>query len=308
MDLIDDILATLNLKGALYFRTDFSGEWGVTVPEHCGAARFHLVIQGRCHVRIASGETVVLWPGDLILIPGGRSHQLCDADGRDAPPLESVLDALNYTGDGVLIAGEGDETASTQMVCGHFSFRNGADHPLLRALPSCLVFTAADRARAPLLDDTLRLITQRIFESRPGSMASVIKLSEAAFIELIRASAERQGDLATIMAAFEDRQISRALKSIHERAQSPWTVESLAQEAGMSRSRFAERFRGLLGVSPMAYLSEWRLQKALAMLDDSRASVQQIAVEAGYQSPAAFTRAFVTRFGAPPTEYRRTTH
>lgn len=308
MDLIDDVLATLNLKGALYFRTDFSGEWGVTVPEHRGAARFHLVIQGRCHVRLSSGEKVVLGPGDLILIPAGKSHQLSDADGRDAPPLETVLEALSYTGDGVLIAGDRDKRASTQMVCGHFSFRNGADHPLLRALPGYLVFTAADRARAPLLDDTLRLITQRIFESRPGSMASVVKLSEAAFIELIRASAERQGDIATVMAAFEDRQIARALKSIHEHAHSPWTVESLAQEAGMSRSRFAERFRDLLRMSPMAYLSEWRLQKALAMLDDSRASVQQIAVQAGYQSPAAFTRAFATRFGAPPTEYRRAAH
>lgn len=308
MDLIDDILATLNLKGAFYFRTDFSGEWGVTVPEHRGAARFHLVIQGRCHVRLSSGEKVILGPGDLILIPAGRSHQLSDADGRDAPPLENVLEALNYTGNGVLIVGDGDQLASTQMVCGHFSFRNGADHPLLRALPGYLIFTAADRARAPLLDDTLRLITHRIFASRPGSMASVVKLSEAAFIELIRASAERQGDLAAIMAAFEDRHIARALKSIHERAHSPWTVESLAQEAGMSRSRFAERFRDLLGMSPMAYLSEWRLQKALAMLDDSRASVQQIAVQAGYQSPAAFTRAFATRFGAPPTEYRRAAH
>lgn len=306
MDLIDDILATLNLKGALYFRTDFSGPWGVTVPEHHGAARFHLVIQGRCHIRLLSGETVVIGPGDLILIPGGKSHQLSDSDGRDALPLETVLEALNYTGDGVLIAGNGNNEASTQMVCGHFSFRNGANHPLLRALPGHLVFTAADRARAPFLDDTLRLITQRIFENRPGSMASVVKLSEAAFIELIRASATRQGDLATIMAAFEDRQIARALKSIHERAHSPWTVESLAQEAGMSRSRFAERFRDLLGMSPMAYLSEWRLQKALAMLDESRASVQQIAVQSGYQSPAAFTRAFATRFGAPPTEYRRT--
>jgi AraC-like DNA-binding protein len=308
MDLIDDILTTLNLRGALYFRTDFSGEWGVTVPELQGAARFHLVIHGRCHVRLAGGETVMLAPGDLILIPAGRSHQLSDADGRETPPLETVLEALGYKGDGVLIAGDGDRQASTQMVCGHFSFRNGADHPLLRALPGHLVFTAADRARAPLLDDMLRLITQRIFETRPGSMASVIKLSEAAFIELIRASAVRQGDLTAIMAAFEDRQIARALKSIHERANMAWTVESLAQEAGMSRSRFAERFRDLLGMGPMAYLSEWRLQKALAMLDDTRSSVQQIAVEAGYQSPAAFTRAFASRFGAPPRDYRRAAH
>lgn len=305
MDLIDDILSTLNLKGALYFRTNFSGCWGVTVPEHAGAARFHLVIHGRCHVRLASGKAVTLGPGDLILIPAGRSHELADGPGRPTPPLETVLADANYKGDGVFIVGNGDTQASTQMVCGHFSFRHGADHPLLRALPDHIVLTAADRAREPLLDDALRLITQRIFEARPGSMAAVVKLSEAAFIELIRASAARGGDLAAVMAAFEDSQIARALKSIHERAHLQWTVESLAHEAGMSRSRFAERFRDLLGMAPMAYLSEWRLQKALAMLDKSRSSVQQIASESGYLSPAAFTRAFAGRFGVPPSEYRR---
>ena len=305
MDLIDDVLSTLNLKGALYFRTDFSGAWGVAVPECKGAARFHLVIQGRCHVRLGTGETVTLGPGDLILIPAGRAHELSDEAGRETPPLESVLDDVGYAGEGVLVVGEGDPKASTQMVCGHFTFRSGADHPLLRALPGHLVFSAADRAREPILDETLRLITQRIFETRAGSKAAVVRLSEAAFIELIRASAAQHGDLAAILAAFEDRQIARALKCIHERASAPWTVESLAREAGMSRSRFAERFRDLLSLSPMAYLSEWRLQKALAMLDGARVSVQEIAAEAGYQSPAAFTRAFAGRFGVPPTEYRR---
>ena len=306
MDLIDDILSTLNLKGALYFRTDFSGPWGVTVPNHAGAARFHLVIQGRCHVELSSGEKATLGPGDLILIPAGRSHTLCGQESCDAPPLETVLSEHGYRGDGVLILGEGDRHSATQMVCGHFTFRNGADHPLLRALPNVLLLSAADRAREPLLDETLRLITQRIFETRPGSMASVVKLSEAAFIELVRTSAAEENNLSAIMAAFEDKQIARALKCIHEQANGAWTVETLAREAGMSRSRFAERFRALLGVAPMAYLSEWRLQKALAMLDDTRSSVQQIAVETGYQSPAAFTRAFAGRFGLPPTEYRRT--
>lgn len=308
MDLVDDILATLNLRGALYFRTDFSGAWGVAVPEHKGAARFHLVVQGRCHVRLADGTSLTLGPGDLILIPAGRAHDLCDEAGRDAPPLETTLADAGYKGDGVLIVGKGDEFASTQMICGHFTFRNGADHPLLRALPGHLVISAADRAREPLLDDALRLIAKRIFETRPGSMATVARLSEAVFIELVRASAARERDLAGVMAAFEDRQIARALKLIHERANHSWTVETLAREAGMSRSRFAERFRELLGMAPMAYLAEWRLQKALAMLDDTRSSVQQIAVEAGYQSPAAFTRAFSGRFGVPPTEYRRISH
>jgi AraC-like DNA-binding protein len=302
---LDDILATLSLRGALYFRTDFSPPWGVCVPDLDGAARFHLVVSGQCVVTLASGAAVTLSAGDLIMIPGGASHVLADRAGRAAAPLETVLADVGYDGAGVLIVGAGDNSATTQMVCGHFAFRRGADHPLLRALPEHVLLTAADRARQPMLDDILRLITKRIFENAPGSLATVARMSEAAFIELVRASVAQNPRIAALMHAFEDRQISRALKVIHDRPDASWTVESLACEAGMSRSRFAERFRNLLGVAPMAYLGEWRLQKALSLLDRSRFSVQQVAVQSGYQSPAAFTRAFAGRFGVPPTEYRR---
>ncbi len=305
MDVLDDILSTLNLKGALYFRTDFSGHWGTTVPELPGAARFHLVVQGSCHVTFRSGASVVLQPGDLVLIPRGREHILADKPGREAPPLETVLQQAGYDGSGVLAVGDGDAKASTQMVCGHFTFRNGADHVLLKALPDFLVTSASDRVKAPFLDETLRLIVRRIFAPSPGSQAAVKRLSESVYVELIRIGAERNSALAAILTALQDPQIGQALSRMHEMPHHPWTVETLAGEVAMSRSRFADRFRDLLGMSPMAYLSDWRLQRALSLLDESRFSVQQIASQSGYQSPAAFTRAFAAKFGTSPTEYRR---
>jgi len=305
MDVLDDILGTLNLKGALYFRTDFSPPWAVTVPDLDGAARFHLVVQGQCHVTFASGATALLGPGDLVLIPGGRAHVIADAAGRAAPPLETVLEDAGYDGGGVLAIGDGDEHAATQLVCGHFTFRDGADHPLLRALPDHLLTSAGERAREPWLDETLRLLTRRIFAAGPGSTAAVTRLSEAVFIELMRVGVNQSPQMAAIIAALKDQQIGRTLELIHERPGAHWTVEKLAGEAGMSRSRYAEKFRSLIDMGPMAYLSEWRLQKALALLDDRRCSVQQAASQTGYQSPAAFTRAFAAKFGASPTEYRR---
>ena len=305
MDILGDVFSTLRLRGALYFRTDLSGPFAVKVPELGRAARFHLVVQGVCLVRVGSGETVTLHAGDLILVPAGRDHTLSDAPCDAAPDLETVLSDAGYDGRGVLTVGDGDPAAATQMVCGHLTFRDGADHPLLRALPDSLVTRSADRAKEPWLDEILRLITRRIFLPTPGSEAAVIRLSEALFIELIRFSAQQHPAMASLIAAVEDPQIGRSLTAIHERADANWTVQSLAAEAGMSRSRFAERFRTLIGMSPMGYLSEWRLQKALAMLDESRCSVQQVAARTGYQSPAAFTRAFAAKFGAPPSEYRR---
>ena len=305
MDVLDDILSSLALKGALYFRTDFSAPWATRVPDLKGAARFHLVVEGRCWVSVIGGAQITLGPGDLVLIPAGRSHILADGPTASAPPLESVLRDAGYDGGGVPVTGGGDETAPTQLICGHFTFRDGADHPLLRALPPQLLFTAADRAGSPWLDDVLRLLTRRVFEAGAGAATAVTRLSEAAFVEMVRHSAADAPEMTSILAALADRQIGATLSLMHARPHHVWTVESLAAEAGMSRSRFAEKFRTLIGMSPLAYLSEWRLQKALALLDAGRCSVQQAAAQSGYLSPAAFTRAFTAKFGASPTEYRR---
>ncbi len=305
MDILNDILDTLDLKGVLYFRTDFSPPWAMQVPDHEQAARFHLVMQGHCHVIFGSGSSVDLSPGDLILIPRGRSHILADRAGRNAAPLEEVLAQAGYDGQGVLAVGDGDPNASTQMVCGHFSFRQGADHPLLQAMPDYFVTSAALRATQPWLDEVLKLVAQRMLSGQVGSEASATRLSEIVFIELLRLGFGQNQRLQTLLEAFTDHQIGRALGLIHANPSSAWSVEGLAQEIGMSRSRFAERFSSLIGAAPMSYLADWRLQKALALLEDERLSVQQVASQTGYQSPAAFTRAFSGKFGRPPREYRR---
>lgn len=305
MDVLDDILATLDLKGALYFRTDCSPPWAVQVPELRQAARFHLVVQGRLHVGFPSGAAVELGPGDLVLVPGGRAHVLADGPGREAPPLETVLARAGYDGRGVVVLGDGDPAASTQMICGHYSFREGADHPLLRALPEHVVITAAMRSANAFLDDMLRLVARRMFADRIGSAAVVTRLSEVVFIELLRVGLGQTPAALSLLSAFRDRHVGRALELIHAAPERPWTVERLAHEVGMSRSRFADRFQALTGTAPMGYLATWRLQKALALLEEGRRSVQQVAQATGYRSAAAFTRAFGTRFGVAPTAWRR---
>ncbi len=307
MDILDDILNTLDLNGALYFRTDFSGPWSVTVPVLEGAARFHLVAQGQCTVTLPGKDPQVLGPGDLILIPRGQTHILSDAPVIDAPPLEQVLEQVGYDGNGFLKVGDGDPTASTQLICGHFTFRQKADHAMLRAMPDSLVATAAMRARNPWLDDILRLISRHMLSDRSGLEASVRRLSEAMFIELMRIGIESaaDGQIQPALKGFQDPQIGRALALIHKELSSPWTVNSLAHEVGMSRSSFAEKFAELMGQGPMSYLSDWRLQKALALLEMGSVNVQQVASQTGYRSPAAFTRAFATKFGETPTHYRK---
>lgn len=173
IDVLSDILDTVALKGTLYFRTDFTPPFAIGVPAYAQAARFHLVVRGHCHVALPTGEATLLAPGDLILVPYGSAHVLADAPDRPAMALEDAIAAAGYTGDGVFTVGRGDPTAATQLICGHFTFADGADHPLLRAMPPVLHITAADRARHAMLDDILKLVARRVFEEPLGSAATV---------------------------------------------------------------------------------------------------------------------------------------
>lgn len=302
VDVLSDIFDTIRLRGTLYFRTDYAPPWAVKVPAYEQAARFHLIVQGRCHIAVTDGPQADLGPGDLIVITRGREHTLSDQDGRTAAPLEDIIERTGYDGKGVFAVGSAQPGAATQMVCGHLSFIRGADHPLLRALPPLIVIRPQDRAQQPLLDETLRLVARRAFTDGLGAAASIARLSEVFFIETVRSAISHHPELARVIEAMSEPQVGRALGRIHEAPAEAWTVERLAQEAGMSRSRFAERFTELVGVAPMSYVAEWRLQKALALLSNGDASVKAVAAEVGYQSAAAFTRAFTQRFGRPPSE------
>jgi AraC-like DNA-binding protein/mannose-6-phosphate isomerase-like protein (cupin superfamily) len=304
MDLFDDIMRTLDLKGSLYFRTHFTAPWSVTVPDYHQAARFHLVVQGTCHVSVEGQAPICLGPGDMALIPKGRSHVLSANGARQAPELETVLQDAGYDGNGVLIVGEGAPNAATQMVCGHFNFRPQAEHPLLASLPEVVHLRVSERSTEPWLDDVLRLITRRMFAGELGASATVTRLSEIVFIEILRSNLVDSDSLRRIIAGMNDRQIGAALSAMHNDPGAPWTLESLAQLVGMSRSRFSDRFTHLIGVSAMAYLANWRLQTSLALLDQNQFSIQEVSSRAGYQSAAAFSRAFSTRFEISPKAYR----
>lgn len=305
MDVLSDIFNTIHLRGAFYFRTDFTGPWGASVPSLPGAARFHLCIAGECHVALASGARVRLAPGDLILIPYGASHVLSHSPDAAAAPLETILESVGFRGQGVLAIGDGDPDAATRMVCGHLGFNRGADHPLLRALPDHVLITAMTRRQAPWLDRTLEMIGETIFAAQPGAVATVTRLSEIVFIEAIRVAGDVVPALGNVLAGFTDPQIGQALALIHDNVAADWSVESLAQTVAMSRSRFAERFQSLIGCGPMTYLTEWRLQTAMAMLLTRRSSVGDVARRVGYKSATAFSRAFAAHFGASPTAFRR---
>ena len=305
MDVLNDIFETIQLQGNFYFRTDFSAPWATTVPAFARAARFHHVVQGRCWCRVEGAEPLVLETGDFILIPNGASHVIADRPTEDAPALETVLSAVGYKGEALLTVGSGDPRAATQLVCGHLTFGAGADHPLLRALPPFIHIPHAIRVRRPWFDEVLRMLVGHVFNGHPGSIAVVNRLSEVLFIEAIRSAGDEAPRLRAMIEGFSDDRVGRAVALIHREPAKPWTVSTLAREIGMSRTRFAILFQDSIGMGPIGYLAEWRLQKAVAQLTTTRRSIGEIALASGYSSAAAFTRAFVERFGRTPRALRQ---
>lgn len=301
-DVLSDILDTVEMKAAVYFRTEFHAPFGVAVPAFHRASRFHLIIQGHCFVRLENGSVVKAMPGDLIFVPNGCPHLLASDSAGDCKPLGDVISEAGFQGQGPFVIGAGPAGLSCQMVCGHFSFADGSDHPLLRAVPAMLHITAAERAAQPMLDDVLRLLVRRMFGDGVGTTASINRLSEVFFIEVIRASVARADGEKNFITAVYDPQIGTALGLIHGNVAKPWTVDDLATAVGMSRSRFAERFRALVGTTPMAYLSDWRMQKALHLLNEPKGAIKAVAPAVGYRSAAAFSRAFSEHFGRTPRE------
>lgn len=301
LDPLSDVLTHLEMRGSLYFRTDLRGEWAVSVPRHPGVARFHVLVSGPCRVQVGP-DAAPLQRGDLVVVPHGAAHMLSDAPGRSPVPLDQVLDATAYDGGKDLRVGEGAEP--TVLVCGHFAFADELLHPVLDSLPALIHLRAAEGSDFTWLDAATRAVGKETAERPPGWEAVVDHVTSVLFIQALRGALGRT-TRTPAMAAFGDPQLGRALGAIHEQHARPWSLDELARHAGMSRTTFATRFRARMGVSPIAYATRWRMQRARRDLLGSDDIVVAVAERAGYRSEAAFCRAFARFYGTPPATYRK---
>lgn len=303
MDLLSDILHTLKLRGNLYFRTDLTVPWGIYVPKDRNIARFHVVISGSCWLAIGdNGEPFQLSEGDLAIVPHGNSHRLMDSPNSPCRGLMEVLNEQQYTGEGVLCYGGGGST--TTLVCGYFSFENGVVHPFIESLPEKIHIKGTDNLNFLWLETALKFVGREAEGNHLGSRAIIERLSEILFIQVIRAYSQTASESVGYLAALGDSSISRVLEQMHRAPGEKWTLEKLARTAGLSRSAFAERFRTLLDIPPMEYLTKWRMLSARAELRNTKKSVIEIAQDAGYQSEASFSTAFKRQFGVSPSIFR----
>ena len=308
MDLLSDILARLKLAGTLYFRTSFTSPWSIKVPAFENVARFHLAHRGRCFVRVASEpEAVSLEQGDLVIIPAGAEHTLyCDPKTENlAVQLDQVVEQSGFTGHGTLIYGEHGTNHETQLVCGHFAFDKHASHPLIEALPSQIHIKGYGAQAGSWMDDTLKVIGAEACRDALGSDIIGLKMSEIIFAQALRTYLATSGAGTPVLAGFADPSISRVLQAIHQEPALGWTLEELARLAGMSRTSFANRFAERMNMTPLQYITGWRMQIARQILSDTRTPMIDVAEQVGYGSEAAFGRVFKKQFDIAPATYRR---
>ena len=318
MEILSDVLRAVRLTGAMFFDVEAKAPWVAhtpptqqiadrIMPEAQHVMGFHAVLQGSCWAELPDDglPAVRLNEGDVIVLPTGARHLTASSPGLYIEPNLARYCRPADQPIPLVLQKDGGGTEYARLACGYLGCDARPFNPLLDALPA-VVHAPGQVDRVGLVG---RLIQAALDESRArraGSEIVLARLSELLFVEVLRAHLDALPEEARgWLAGLRDRHVGAALRLMHARPAEPWTIEGLAREVGLSRSVFAERFAHYLGVGPIQYLIRWRLQLAARLLERSGVAIAQVAEEAGYESEAAFNRAFKKLTGSPPAAWRR---
>jgi AraC-like DNA-binding protein len=315
MDAFSEVLNGVRLKGAMFFTAEFSAPWGLSTP-HCRVLApalvpdaphmllYHFVMDGSARVCLEGERDVELLPGDVVLFPHGDPHQLSGGSGSNQIDTAALLRKVEKRDLSPLRAGGGG--ATTKFVCGYLTCDPLLCGPILESLPPMLKVNIRTDRSGQWLEQSILHLVEEAASDRAGSDVMLTKLSEALFVDTLRRHVTSLPDQTTgWLAGARDPVVGKSLALLHSRPSHSWTVAELASDVGLSRSALVERFTRYLSVPPIAYLTGWRLRLAAQALISTPKGVADIAADVGYESEAAFNRAFKRAFQVPPARYRR---
>lgn len=298
-DPLGEILHQLRIDGSLYCRSELSGDWSLDMPILPGKMMFHIITAGQCWLSVAGEPTRLLKQGSLVLVPHGLGHVISSDPSLSPTPLfESGVIQVSERYETLNITGDGD---ITELTCGIMGFDQFAGKQLMQQLPPMLIVEPGQYNQQDWLNSTLQFIGQEARQLKPGGETIITHLGDILVIQLIRHWMEHSPQASEgWIGALRDKHIGIALRAIHHQPEKKWTVDSLAQECGMSRSGFSAHFKQLLGDSVKSYLTQWRMNLAYQRLKQQHEPLINLAQELGYESEAAFSRAFKRIMGVSP--------
>lgn len=302
------------MTGAIFYELECSAPWGFRVPAMSSVAAslapgteklvsYHLLTEGEAVVTLGDGELRAV-AGDLVVLPHGDAHMV--TGGQPSVIVESKPPLGEAAGGQPELVSLGGGGALTRIVCGFFGCRRHAERLFLAGLPPIFKISLRDDRAGAWLESSVRHLAGEARSGRAGSAVLLSKMAEALFVETLRRYMEAlPAEQGGWLAGARDPLVGAALALLHRFPERGWTADELATEVGASRSVLHERFARFLGDSPLAYLGRWRLQLAARALESTSRSVLEIAAAVGYQSEAAFSRAFKRELGVPPSQYRK---
>ncbi len=302
MDVLTDLLERSRARGAAFSHTTAHGRWGITMPPSGGLA-VHVFVGGQGHLWIEDpAEAIQLLPGDLVLVRGTIEHYMACTPGGATVPLAEHMERSRVPGaERQFVSGTPGEYVAT-FCCGAYLFDGDLCDPLLDALPD-LVHVRPDQGSA--LRAAGDLLAREILDDAIGQQTVLDRLLDLALVHLVREHFARRPEGAPAwFTASKDPAVGAALRALHQQPGKQWSVASLAQEASLSRAAFARRFGDLLGTSPLAYLTDWRMALARERLRDSDDGLAAIAQQVGYASEFSFASAFKREHGVAPGRWR----
>lgn len=316
-DPLSDVLRTVRLTGAVFFHVDAAAPWVAESPEGRLIARsvmggvqhlvsYHIVTHGACWAGLPGEPPVRLAAGDVIVFPQGDRHIVSSEPGMRADPriAEYARPSGHQLPSVVRYGGPGP--ADVSLVCGFLGCDVRPFNPLLATLPRLIHVRASSEPYAQWLRHLVHAAVAESVDKRYGGESVLARLSELMFVEVVRRHLESlPADRTGWLMGLKDPHVGRALGLLHDRPAHSWTLEELSKEAGLSRSALAERFAHLVGQPPMQYLTQWRMQVAAERLASGESNVSETARHVGYESEAAFSRAFKKFVGVPPAMWRR---
>jgi AraC-like DNA-binding protein len=314
MDVLSEVLKVVRLEGSIYYNAEFTAPWSFRAPpSYVLGAHFapggghviiyHLLTEGKGVAGLEHGKPVSLTAGDIVIFPHGDSHII--GNGAPVEPVDQEGELHRIFAQGLKLARAGGGGEVTKLVCGYMSCDPQLSRVFLAGLPAVFKINIRDGAAGQWLENSIRFSVREADASRAGGEAVMTKLSEVLFVETLRRYiADLRPAQTGWLAGARDAEVGKALALMHRHPAQPWTIADLAREVGLSRSVLAERFRHYLDEPPMSYLTRWRLQLGAQLLKSSNRSVAEIAAEVGYESEAAFNRAFKREYLVPPARFR----